>query len=488
MSVFWPLMIGAVLVLLVLAVNALRLRGSRFPRISYTPPELDEAAIAQRLAAAVRCPTVSRRNVADMDPEPFIALHACLEDAFPRVHEALTREVVSTYSLLYAWQGSEPGLEPILLMGHLDVVPVEPGTEEDWTHPPFDGVIADGYVWGRGTLDIKSSVVGILEAVETLLAEGFRPKRTVYLAFGHDEEVSGEQGARAIVDLLSARGVSLGWVLDEGGAIVTREFGGGRATQVALVGHGEKGYLTLELATEGKGGHAAMPPRATSVGIMARALTRLERSPFPVRLREPVNSLLVELGARMNPVRRLVFANLWLFRGVVARVMARDPLTASLVRTTTALTVVRAGTKDNVLAQSATAQVNFRILPGETVRSVTERVRGVIADERVRVKAVGNAWDPTEVTPLGSPAYRAIASAILAVYPEITVAPNLVNGATDSRYYVRLTEHVFRFSPIVLDKNDMGRIHGTDERISVEDYRRLVLFFHHLIGVSAEAR
>lgn len=475
------------LLFLTLVVNALRMRGSRFDRLAFAPPGVDGQDAAQRLAAAVRCSTVSHRDPAHMDARPFLELHRCLEEQFPRVHEVLRRELVSSYSLLYTWPGSDPSLKPILLMGHLDVVPVEPGTEGNWTHPPFGGVIADGYVWGRGTLDIKSSVVGSLEAVETLLAKGFQPARTVYLAFGHDEEVSGLQGAQAIVELLVARGVSLAWVLDEGGAIITRTPVGDGGTPVALVGHAEKGYLTLELAAEGKGGHAAMPPRQTSVGILARGLTRLERSPFPVRLREPVRSLLLEVGARASPLRRLALANLWLFRGVVARFMTGDPVTASLVRTTTAVTVVQAGTKDNVLAQSAKAQVNFRILPGETTDSVTQRVREVVADARVRVRAVGKGWDPSPLTPLDSPAYRAIAGVILAVFPEVTVAPNLVNGATDARYYVRLAEHVFRFSPLVLDADDMAKIHGTDERISVEHYRRLVVFYYHLIQATAGA-
>ncbi len=416
-----------------------------------------------------------------MDAQAFDDLHGELGARFPRIHAALQREVVNRHSLLYTWPGSDPSLDPVVLMGHLDVVPVEPGTEGDWTHPPFSGEVDGGYVWGRGTMDMKGTVVAVLHAVEGLLEEGFSPRRTVLLAFGHDEEVSGQRGAGAIVALLEQRCVRPAWVLDEGGAIVARPPVGTEVGPVALVGHGEKGYLTLELRVTGEGGHAAMPPAETSVGILARALTRLERRRFPVRLGQPVTGLLTELGKGMPFVTKTAVANQWLFRPVVARMMARAPVTASLVRTTTAITMVQAGTKDNVLAQAAHARVNFRILPGETTACVTERVRRLIRDPRVRIRTVGLHWDPTPMTPLASRAYATLSDAIQAVYPQVRVAPNLVNGATDARYFTRLCPHVFRFSPLVLYPDDTGRIHGTNERLSIEDLGAMGAFYTRLL-------
>lgn len=468
---------------LVVVARALRLRTERSDRHGRAP-DVDRERVAEHLAAAVRCPTISHQDPAQFDPQPFVELRAAFERSFPLLHAALKQETVSEQSLLYTWEGTDPSLRPVLLMGHLDVVPVEAGTEAHWAHPPFSGTIADGFVWGRGTLDTKGSVVATLEAVEVLLGDGYRPRRTVYLAFGHDEEVSGRRGAKVMADLLDSRGVKLEWVLDEGGAILAEGSVSGIEAPVAMVGVAEKGYLTLRLTTEGPGGHSAMPPRDQAVPRLARAIRRLERRPFPPRLREPALGFLRATATRMPFGRKLTLANLWLTRPLVARAMTRSPATAALVRTTTATTIVQAGTKENVVPQTAQATVNLRLLPGETVDTALAYVRRVVGAD-VGIEPASEGWNPSPVSPIGTEAYRTMSRVIRVLFPSTVVAPTLVVGATDSRYYTPIAESTFRFVPISLAREDMGRIHGTNERISVEALAACVAFFVQLIREGA---
>ncbi|QAA76093.1 MAG: Peptidase, M20/M25/M40 family [Candidatus Bipolaricaulis sibiricus] len=467
----------------VLKARALRLRPE-WPGEAVEAPPVDQERVAAHLAAAIRCPTISHQDPAQFAPGPFAELHRVFARSFPRLHAALRREVVSEHSLLYTWEGSDPSLRPALLVGHLDVVPIEAGTEEKWTHPPFAGAIEGGFVWGRGTLDTKGSVVAILEAVEALLERGFRPRRTVYLAFGHDEEVSGRRGAKAIADLLRSRGVELEWAIDEGGAILAEGAVPGVRAAVALVGVAEKGYLSLRLVAEGKGGHSALPARDQAVVRLARAIHRLERRPFPPRLQEPALGFLRATAPWMPLGRKLALANLWLTRPFVARAMTRSPATAALVRTTTATTTLQAGTKENIVPQRAEATVNLRLLPGETTEAALARVRRVVGPG-VRVEPVSAGWNPSPVSSTDTEAYRALSRVVRELFPRAVVAPNLVVGATDSRYYAPIAGSTFRFVPIVMTREDMGRIHGTDERISVESLAQCVAFFVRLIEEAA---
>ncbi len=470
---------GAGVVALIVLARALLLRPEPAAAVD-SPPRTGAGGVAEALAQAVRCATVSHQDPERFDPRPFAELRALFERSFPLLHAALKREIVSEHSLLFTWEGADPALPPVLLMGHLDVVPVEGGTQDKWTHPPFSGAIADGFVWGRGTLDTKGSVVAILAAVEGLLAQGFRPRRTVILAFGHDEEVSGRRGAKAIAALLASRGVKLAWVLDEGGAILGPGAAPGVAAPVAAVGVAEKGYLTLRLTATGKGGHAAMPPREAAPLKLARALRALERRPFPPRLQEPTLGFLRATAPYVPFPRRLALANLWLTRPLVAWTMARHPATAPYVRTTTAVTILQAGTKENVVPQTASATVNLRLLPGETVDSALARVRRVVGPD-VAVEPPAPGWNPSPVSSPKGDGFTTLARAIRTCFPGVVVAPSLVVGATDSRYYAPLAQATLRFVPVVLTRDDLGRIHGTNERISVESLGKCVEFYTELL-------
>ena len=475
--------VGALIILLALVIVV---RTARFTPLvggvaeAVTPTRLRPGA-ADRLAGAVRIATISHAEPERFDASVFGALHAYLERSFPLTHRALRRETVGGHSLLYSWAGSEPALKPILIAGHMDVVPVEPGTESRWSQPPFAGRVEGGFVWGRGTIDNKSAVVGTLEAVEQLLAEGFRPRRTVLLAFGHDEEVGGTRGARAIAGLLEQRGVQLEMVVDEGGVIGEGLIPGVSAA-TALVGIAEKGFATVELIARGGGGHSSLPPMESPIGRLGAAIARLEEQQMPARLEEPTRRLFDRVGPMFPTGQRAAFANLWLTKPLVLRSLQRAPSTNAMVRTTTAVTVFQAGTKDNVLASEARAVINFRILQGDSIAGVLRHVRRVVADSAIEVKLAGAfSTEPSAVSSVDSPNYRTLERAIASEASDVVVAPFLVVVVADARHYAKLTGDIYRFLPLRLQSTDLARMHGTDERVAIEDYERAIRLYRRLI-------
>lgn len=445
------------------------------------PLQLSEDACVNHLSTSITFPTIGATDQAQLHGQSFRDLQVFLRATFPRVHATLACEVINDYSLLYRWQGADPARTPFILMAHQDVVPVNPGTDKDWTHPAFSGAIADGYIWGRGTLDDKSSLMSILEAVEALLAEGFQPQGTLYLAFGHDEEVGGHNGAVKIVAHLKGQGVKAAYVIDEGGSVFPKGIAG-LTNPVALIGTAEKGYLSLQLSVEDPGGHSAMPPRNTGAGILARAITRLEANPFPAHL-TTIQQTLAYLGDKMPAAKRVVVTNTWLFAPVVKMLMSGSPETDASIRTTTAVTMLSGSAKENVLPQKATAVVNFRIYPGDTIESVTARVRATIDDPRVKIQPIPNGNDPSPVSDIHARGYQLITQTIHQTLgqPELVVAPYLVLGASDARHYTPVAEQVYRFMPLALADEDLKRVHGTNERIAVPDYIRMIRFYAQLI-------
>ncbi|MCG6955887.1 MAG: M20 family peptidase [Gemmatimonadetes bacterium] len=476
-------------VVIVLA-GVMVVRAARMPSMQGPAPDavapiaVDTTGAAEHLGSAVRFRTVSYDNGVNTDTAAFRGLQAFFDSTYPLVRQHLQKEFVNDLSLLYTWEGTDPSLPPIVLMGHQDVVPVIPGTEGDWTHAPFGGEVADGSIWGRGSMDDKVSVISALEAVEALLADGYQPGRTVYLAFGHDEEIGGLQGAREIARTLQERGVGpIDLVLDEGGAVAKGLLPGVEGA-VALVGIAEKGYVNLELLVEGPGGHSSTPPNQTNIGILAEAIDELEEHPFPAHFEGPGRALFDYVAPEMSFVPRLALANLWLTKPLVEHMMLGDPESAAMLRTTTAPTIIEGGVKANVLPITARAIVNFRILPGETPRSVLDRVRSVIDDDRVKVSiSGGDSVAPSPVSDPGSPAFKMLAGTIRQVMPEedVKVAPYLVMGGTDSKYYAGRSNAVFRFLAAPIGPDGLKLVHGTDEHMSVEGLATSIAFYQQLI-------
>lgn len=491
------LLLGVVGLLLalaaVLAVNTLR-KGSR--QIDVPPLaaiSVDEAAVAARLGEAARLRTISSRDDAQLNADQFKQLHELLVKRFPKTHAALRRELVGDLSLLYTWEGSNPKANPIMLMAHQDVVPIAPGTESQWTIPPFSGEVRDGFVWGRGSWDDKGNLMSELEAVEMLVASGFKPERTVYLAFGADEEVGGLRGAKKIAALLQERKVHLDFVIDEG-LLVLDGVLPGLSKPAAVIGVAEKGYLSVVLKMSATPGHSSMPPpKGTSaIALMSAALKRLDDEQLPGGIRGVAGEMFDTISPEMKGFSRVALSNLWLFGPVVQKQLEGAASTNAMMRTTTALTIVNAGNKENVLPGMAEATVNFRILPGDTKEQVMDHVRKQVAQatnmpDRFELFALPGAVNASKVAPTDSYQYKLLNTTIREVFPDALVAPGLMVAGTDSIHYGEISDHIFKFSPVRANAEDLKRFHGTNERLSISNYAEAIRFYHRLLSQASKA-
>ncbi len=447
----------------------------------------DERAIA-RLQELVRIPTISRPPNGPgprRDPEPFERFIDTLPTIYPLVHEHLTRERVGDAALLYRWPGTDltGASSPTVLMAHYDVVPA---TDEGWEHPPFAAVITDSgpdgdeaVLWGRGTIDDKGCAAAILEAIERLLAAGFRPRHDVLVSLGDDEEVNG-RGARAIVEVLRERGVRPSLVLDEGGAIVSGAFPG-VDEPYAVVGVTEKGITTLRLTVEQQGGHAASPPPLAATERLARAILRLNARPAHARLDATTRLMIRTLGERAKPHLRFVFRRVDLFAPLLLRVFLRtSPETRALVRTTRAVTELRAGHAANALAERAEATINMRIAPGTSVAEAVSDVVTAIDDEHVAVEVLEPS-EPSPVSPASGEGWEAIVQAVRDVHPGLVVSPYVMMQASDSRWFTAISDHVYRFAPFRMTADERACLHAKNERIRVPAFLEGVRVYEALL-------
>lgn len=480
-----------VLLLAVLGINTWR-KGST--QLAVQPIErlaVDEPAVAQRLSEAVRLRTESSREDPNANADQFEQLHALLQARFPLVHAKLQREAVNGLSLLYTWRGSDPNLAPVMLMAHQDVVPVAPGTERDWAEPPYSGALRDGFVWGRGSWDDKGNLMSELEAVEMLLAKGFQPRRTVYLAFGADEEVGGLRGAAKIAALLKQRKVHLDFVIDEGLLVLSGVMPGIKKP-TALIGVAEKGYMSVLMSFIGTPGHSSMPPPrgASAIALMSGALERLDESQMPGGIRGVAGEMFETLAPEMDGFSRVALSNLWLFGPLVQKQLEAADSSNAVLHTTTALTIVTAGNKENVLPGRAEATVNFRILPGDTRDEVMAHVRRRVdlPPSQVEFSTLPGAVEASKVAPTGSAQCRLLNQTVREIFSDAVVAPGLMIAGTDSQHYGSLSDHIFKFSPVRADAEDLHRFHGTNERLSVANYADAIRFYHRLLEQISQAR
>ena len=478
---------GLVLALLAaVAANTLR-QGSRQLEVPPAPPlAVDQNGVAQRLSGAIQFQTIASRDDADANAAEFRKLHEYLQQRYPKAHANLKRELVGGYSLLYTWPGSDPKTQPVLLMAHQDVVPIAPGTESKWEVPPFSGEVKGGFVWGRGSWDDKGNLIAQMEAVEMLLAGGFKPRRTIYLAYGHDEEVSGLRGAMQIAKLLQERGVKLDFVLDEG-MLITEGIMPGLAKPAAVVGVAEKGFLSVVLKVPAQPGHSSMPPPkgGSAIGMMSAALRRLDDEQLPAAVRGVAREMFETIAPEMSGFSRVALSNLWLFGPLVQAQLEKSASTNAMLRTTTALTVVKAGNAENVIPGVAEATVNFRLLPGDTIEGVTRHVKEKAGSDRFELIALPGAAEPSPVSPTASSSYQLINRTMRSVFPDVLVTPGLMIAATDSRHFTGVSDHIYRFSPVRAKPEDLARFHGTNERIAASNLAELVRFYHQLLRNAA---
>jgi carboxypeptidase PM20D1 len=420
---------------------------------------------------------VSKGDTLPIDTAEFVAFRQFLEGSYPLIHRQLKRQVFNEFSYLYEWKGKDSSLAPWVLMAHQDVVPVEGAAEKNWTVPSFGGVIKNDTIWGRGAVDDKSSLISIMEAVEKLLQQGFVPARTIYIAFGHDEEVAGRRGARAISTWMREQKIRPALVLDEGGQIDTEHFKE-IDRPVAIIATGEKGYTNIDLSVEIPGGHSSMPSRETAIDVLNKAIAAVREKQMPGTITPVVEEMIRRTNAPGSFLKRMVTQNLWLTSPLVKMQMEKSKETNALIHTTLVPTIVQAGIKDNVIPTIAKATFNSRILQGQTSDDVLAFVKKAVNDDRVIIKKqTTSLFEPSPVTPFTDPTFISIEKILKKSDPNLVVTPFLWLGATDSRYFRDFSEAVLLFSAV---QNIKG-FHGIDERIGIKDLDRMIWFYQQVI-------
>lgn len=462
------------LVILLVLVRAAAFRPKDEKIESPDRPEIDEKHVADSLTEMIKCKTISSYDAKEMDDAEFEKFRALLRERYPLVHEKTELTRVARNGLLYRWPGKERGDETVL-MAHYDVVPVN---EDDWERPPFAGIVEDGVLWGRGTIDTKATLCGALEAAESLMAKGFVPEHDVYFSFAGDEE-SSSLDAPAIVEELKNRGIKPAMVVDEGGAVVNGVFPG-VDQPCALIGAGEKGLCNIRLTAKSSGGHASTPPRSTPLGKVARAAAAIENNPMPASFPEPTREMFDILGRRAPFKYRVLFGNMWLFSGLLKKVFTKagGELNA-MCRTTAAFTMASASNAPNVLPAAASVVANCRISGRDSVASLVEHFKTYCAKD-VEV-AVLQSSEPTPYANTKGAEWAKVKRAINTAYPDAVVAPYVMLACSDSRHFCKICDNVMRFSPLRLTKEERGLIHAANERLPLEKAADCARFYAALI-------
>ena len=473
-------LLALVILLLVIGFNTMNYRAPAVVNADVSTIAVDIDRVVVNMQKAIAYQTVSVEPGVEVDMTPFARFIEFLESSYPAVHQHTQRTIISDYSLLFKWQGKDPSLQPVLLTGHYDVVPVIPGTEDQWIALPFAGELKDGFIYGRGALDDKSAVISMMEAAEVLISSGFQPQRTVYFSFGHDEEVSGLLGAGKIASYLKENGVQFSWSLDEGSFVLKGLLPVDKP--VAMINVAEKGYVSLEIVATGVGGHSSMPPAKTAVGKLAEAIVKVQESPFSGGLTGISGDMMDQLGPYLPLSQRIFMSNRWLFGSIVEKGLSSSPSMNASMRTTIAPTMLSASPKENVLPINATARVNLRLHPRDTTESVKQHFDQALQgmdDISVTIKHGNNA---SPVASAYSAGYKALAESVREVFGDVIIVPGITVAATDSRHYVVVSDNAYRFNPMQVGSEDIAGFHGTNERVSVDNLAKAVQFYQTLIS------
>ena len=478
------LIIGVLLIIVVLvSIIAIKTAAYKSKQIVSTDGKrnnyaMDESAI-KHLSEAVKIATISYDDTTKFNQAAFDSLFTFLHTQYPAVFEKLDDTLINKRNLLLKWNGSNTATKPVIYYAHLDVVPIEENTLQEWKHQPFSGDVADGFIWGRGTLDDKGSVIAIFESLNRLIANGFTPQRTVYFAFGSDEEIGGANGAQVIADYLRKQELHFEFYMDEGG-MVSEGLVPNVKHPVALIGTAEKGYVTLELSVNMKGGHSSRPPRESSVDVLVAAVKKLHDNQDERQIAEPVENFLSYVGPEMGMPLKAVFANKWLFKPLILNEYEKSAEGYALLRTTEVATVINAGVKENIVPSLVTAKINYRVLTGQTTDEVIKNAKKLIDDDRVEV-AKGEVYEPSKNSTTDSYGFQLMQKTMATVYPDALVAPFLMIGSTDSKHFQDLTDNTYRFFPARMDRDLVGTIHGINERIRTEDFMETIQFYQTML-------
>lgn len=459
----------------------------------------------KRLSQAIQIPTVSTVNYEETNFKPFDDFKEFLKNTYPRVYQQMDTTTVNTYGLVFHWKGKDSSKKPLLFLSHYDVVPInnydfeanpkpsetkmdftaksEPLKEfqHSWDGYPFSGDIKNGRIYGRGTLDMKAMLISIFEAANTLLEQGFVPNQDIYFAFGHDEEVSGLQGAVHIAEYFNKKGIRFDAVYDEGGIVTSP---GSILPQVdkaiALIGVAEKGFLTLEITVKGIGGHSSMPPAKGSLVLAAEIIEKLNSNQMPAMLIPPIENFLYNIGSTMDFKSRMAIANTWLLKSTLLTSLEKNPASNALVRTTTAITMAHSSDATNVLSASTKVTANFRILQGNTVEDVLNHVKKLCEGYDVEFNIVSSR-EPSRLSSHTTDQYKKLQEIIAINYPEAIVTPYLSIGGTDAYKYELVSDNVFRFMPIEINQYEQRQIHNDNESITIDNYMKMINHFKLLM-------
>ena len=496
-----------VILILVLVVRTVtykfgKVESSTSQEVVNTLPS--EKAI-RRFAGGIRIPTVSTEVYEETNFKPFDDFMAYLPAAYPEVYKVMETDTINQYGLIFRWKGKNSALKPILFLSHYDVVPVigyDPVTmvatdtifqlndkalpsiteiSEKWDYSPFSGAVVDGRIYGRGTLDMKCMLFSLMESADALIAEGFQPERDIWFSFGHDEEVSGRQGAVKIADYFKQKGLEFDAVYDEGGIIAAPgSVMESISSPMALVGVGEKGFLTLRIKVKGVGGHSSMPPLKGSLVYAAELIEKFNSNQMPARIISPIASFLDNIGGEMSFVSKMAIANQWLLQPMLLSTFEKSSTPNALVRTTTALTMAKGSDAPNVLASVAEITVNFRILPGESVADVINHAKKLCEGYEVEFE-IESQREPSSISPENARGFELIKEKVAQLYPEAIVSSYITIGGTDAYKYQIVSDNIYRFLPIELNLAEQRSIHNENEHISLENYGKMLWYFKELM-------
>ena len=486
-KIFLAILLALAALIVVLLFNTFTLQSKQIKSASSERLNLpiNQSAVVH-LSEAIRIKTISYDDTSMMqNNSAFDSLFTFLHSAYPLVFRSLQDTVLNGRNLLLRWEGSNKKLAPAILYAHMDVVPIEENTLAQWKHAPFSGDVGadsttgENCIWGRGALDDKGSLISIYEAINKLLSKGFKPERTIYIASGSDEEIGGRKGAKVIAEYCRQNNLHFTFYLDEGG-IVSEGVVPGIKKPVAIIGTSEKGYVTFDITVNLKGGHSSHPAKETSIDVLLKALQKMHDSKFEKKATQSVKEFMDYVGPEMPMPMKIVFANRWLLKPLVLNEYTKTEEGNAMVRTTGVTTVINAGVKENVIPNKVSAKVNFRILPGETIKDVEEHVKNAVNDQRVEIK-IGEANEPSKTTSSDEWGFKLLQQTTSEVFPDAIVAPFLMLGSTDSKHFADLTDQTYRFFPARMNGEGVGTIHGINERIRISSYMETIKFYEQLL-------
>lgn len=457
----------------------------------------------QRFSNGLKIATISTGELGDFDYSTFDTFKEYLKKSYPEIYQNTENYEVNKYGLVFKLKGSQPNLEPILFLSHMDVVP--PGdadiknkeenifrpddkalprvtkVAEDWDYAPFSGAVANGRIYGRGAIDMKGMLFSLMESMSNTIKSGHIPKRDIYLAFGFDEEVGGQKGAAQIANHFKKQGLKFDAVYDEGGLVLEKGSVKDIDSDVAVIGCAEKGFLSAKIKVKGLGGHSSMPPTESAIGKAAVIMQRLEDDQMKPIITPLIKEFFDNIGGSMPFANRLAISNQWLLQPLLLSQLTKSNTTNALVRTTTALTMMKGSDGTNVLSPEVEFVVNFRLLPGNTVKDVKEHIAKATKGFDVEVEEIDNTREASAVSPTNTKAFKLIEAGIKEIYPIAIATPYLTVGGTDAYKYQIVSKNIYRFMPIKINNSEQQSIHSTNEYISIENYLKMIHYFEFVM-------